>query len=239
MARRKRRPPRVKDNLRTDGALCVTFVNSASPWRQQIETYQDLLAWSVEAGTLSPGQVRRLELAATARPGVAAGVIRRVSTLRRRQRRMLLAVAGGRRPAASDFDPFNAELAMALAARRLVPGTGLCHWSWAEDVEDDLDRMLWPVLVDAAELLASRRIRKLQECPNEGCDHLYIAEGRGRPRQSCDTACASRISSHKYYYRVVKPKRLERQAIERGTDPAQIADLEIPREPPPRKPKKS
>ena len=234
MARRKRRPPRVKDNLRTDGELCVTFVNSASPWRRQIETYRDLLAWSVEVGTLSPDEVSRLEQAAAERPGVAAGVVRRVGPLRGRLRRILTAV-----PAASDFGPFHAELGAALAARRLIPGAGRCRWSWADDVEDDLDRMLWPVLLSTATLLASRRVRGLRECPNEGCDHLFIPAGRGRPRKSCDAACASRIASRKHYYAVVKPKRLERQEIERGADPAQVAGLDVPKEPPPEQPRKS
>ena len=34
--------------LRADGALCVTFVNSAR--RQPLETYDDLVAWSVDTG---------------------------------------------------------------------------------------------------------------------------------------------------------------------------------------------
>lgn len=207
----------MEDLLRSDGALCLTFVNTASPRRQGFETYGDLLAWSVAAGALDGEWRPRLERTAAERPAIAAGVVRRTGTLRGRLRRILLTTARGERPAASDFAPFNAELGAALASRRLVPGAGVCRWSWADEGDGALDRMLWPVLLSAGELLASDAVLKVRRCPHDDCGLLFVARGGGRPRKWCSLACGNRSTSRKHYRRKIKPERQRQKKVREQT----------------------
>ena len=61
MAKRKRRKPAPKPKLvRQDGALCVTFVNTANARRKTLKSYADLLAWGQQSGVLS-GATRTLD----------------------------------------------------------------------------------------------------------------------------------------------------------------------------------
>ncbi len=221
MGRRQRRQT-AKQMLRSDGALCVTFVNSAR--RGPFETYDDLLAWGVGSGALPAADAERLGHAAAARPGVAAGVARRGATLCARLERMFLALPGGGNAAAADFKVFNAELRAALASRHMVQTATGYRWAWAVDPDpDDLDRMLWPVLLSTARLLASEDRLRVRRCSRLGCGLLFIARGSGRPRKWCTPACGERARSVKHYRKKVKP---EKQALMREVRPNAVVRME-------------
>ncbi len=88
MAKRKTET-RTQKMLRSDGSLCVTFVNTGLGKRKALESFGDLLAWGAETGALGAAEAARLEGAAEQRPGIAAGVARRAKTLRARLERIL------------------------------------------------------------------------------------------------------------------------------------------------------
>ncbi len=212
---RRRTENRLQKMLRSDGALCVTFVNTGLGRRRALDSYRDLPAWGLETGALDSTDAARLERAANERPGLAAGVTKRAKTLRARLERILGALAVGRRPAGYDVEAFDLELGAALGRRRLAAtAAGGFEWSWTEAGDEDLDRMLWPVLLSAAELLVSGDRRRLRRCPSENCGLLFVARGGGRPRKWCGAGCRDRNTSRRHYRKVVKPKR-ERQAREK------------------------
>ncbi len=206
MAKRKSET-RIQKILRSDGALCVTFVNTGLGGRRALETYGDLLAWSVRTGALSAPAAERLEWAAEERPGPAGGVARRAKALRSRMERIFLAVARGDKPADSDLPPLNLELGEALSQRRLVAGDDGFHWAWQASDDDEPDRMLWPILFSAGELLTSEDCHRIQQCPGSDCGLLFVARNPGRARIWCGRTCRDRDSSRRYYRKVVKTER--------------------------------
>ncbi|MEE8523502.1 MAG: ABATE domain-containing protein [Thermoanaerobaculia bacterium] len=213
----KRKPlTRLQKLLRSDGALCVTFVNTTSPKRKAIESYDDLLAWGVDAGALAAAESERLASGAAVHPGNAASAVRRALTLRRRLRRILLALAGGGRPAPADLGLFNSDLGRAMATRQVVATGSGYRWSWGDAGGDDLHRMLWPVLRSAADLLTSRYRERVGQCPDEDCGLLFIAHNSGRPRKWCGVACRNRNASQKHYRLRGKSKRARKKLWERG-----------------------
>ena len=211
MAMRKRRAVNVQQMLRSDGALCVTFVNTG--YRKPLDLYDGLLAWGAEVGALATTDVQRLGRLADERPGLAGGVCRRALTLRARLERMLLALAAGDKATKADFQAFDVELRAALANRHQIETTSGYRWAWAADVEDDLDRMLWPVLLSTAELLTSEDRSRVRQCAGQGCGLLFIARNAGRRRKWCGPACGERARSADHYRKKVGPKRraLKRQ----------------------------
>ncbi len=65
----KRKPATtIQKMLRSDGALCLTFVNTGLGKRKALESYADLLAWGVGTGALAAGAAARLAQAAAERP---------------------------------------------------------------------------------------------------------------------------------------------------------------------------
>ncbi len=206
----------------------MTFVNAGprqagSAQRNPFASYADLLAWGIATGTLSRADATRLEAVAAERPGLASGVVRRARTLAGRLRRILLACAAGAIPDAADLEALNADLRAALAARQLIGVRGGCRWSWDAAGGDDLDRVLWPVLESASELLTAETVGKVRECAAEGCDLLFVARGGGKPRKWCSPACRNRETSSRHYQRRLKPARRERERQRRVEDAARRA----------------
>ncbi len=144
--KRQRRPASLSPELvRRDGALCVTFINTASARRQEIENYDDLLAWGLEHGALNDDDVPLLMRATVERRDAVADVVRRAQTLRASVERLLLDLADGRVEEGEAIDALNAELSAQHASRTLVRhGIGV-RWGWIEPGAEG--RMLWPVVV--------------------------------------------------------------------------------------------
>jgi predicted RNA-binding Zn ribbon-like protein len=182
----------------TGGALCLDFVNTvdergAAAPRELLGGYRALLDWGAQAGALSEREARTLRAAAERRPREAQTTLEAARALRERLFAIFSAVAGGRRPAEADLDALNRALAPTLARLRLRPGpASQMEWAWAEE-PSALDRVLWPVLRSAADLLASGEGSRVRECAGETCRWLFLDRSKNASRRWCDmTVCGNR-----------------------------------------------
>ena len=223
MAKRKTDMPQL---VRHDGALCATFVNSASVQRKPFSTYLDLLEWGQRCGALNASDAGRLENAAAERPEAAEAATRQAQELRTRLARILGALAGRATPAAADIAELNHRLAAALAHRRLVPAAQGYRWDWAAPGEDDLDAVLWNVLLSAAEVLSTKVHRRVSVCAGEDCDLILVDRSPGSPRKWC-RICGPRSRSRKHYHKTVKPRR-ERMLRRLALSAAQKRSQQLP-----------
>ncbi len=194
--------------VRRDGALCVTFVNTsagqAGPGRQAIVTYAELLAWAKLAGALGAAAAKHLELVAAERPTGAGRALHRAQQWRDRLERIVVALAARGVPAPADVDALNAELA--LSAYRLVPAVGGYAWTWDGPGDDELDRMLWPVILSAADVLASKARGRVRRCAGQDCELLFVDRSSGSPRKWCSRKrCGDRARAKRRYHASIKP----------------------------------
>lgn len=114
--------------------------------------------------------------------------------------RICVAVAGQRTPAANDIALLNAALAKAMARLQLVATEGDWRWAWA-DGEDALDRMLWPVVWSAAELLTSEARWRVRVCADEQCGWLFLDMSRNRSRRWCAMEDSGNRAKARRHYR--------------------------------------
>ena len=217
----KRKQSQLPELVRHDGDLCATFVNTASGKRQPIRSYADLLVWGQRNGALTPSDAQRLGRAATEHPSDAERVFARARELRDLLERVLLALAARRAPAVDDLEALSDALGAALSNRRLAPADG-GGWrvDWGERGGDDLDRMLWPVVTSAVDVLTSRFRHKVYLCANDDCRLILVDRDPGRPRTRC-RRCARRHRSSKHYRTKVKPRW---DALKRRPTPMQLED---------------
>lgn len=188
-----------------DGGLCVTFVNTASEKRRRLETYAELLEWGQVNGVLAADDVERLSRQAGERPTNAEAVVAEAEKVRSSIERILLALAERRQPAAADLEELNAALA-ALPHQCLTRDADDYRWSWSDRGGDDLDRVLWPVVFSAADVLTSKSRFKVRQCDGEDCDLLFVDHTPGSPRRWCSQkSCGSRASSRRHYQRRLRP----------------------------------
>jgi predicted RNA-binding Zn ribbon-like protein len=185
------------------GNLCLDFVNtsgareSAAP-RERLTSYQDLLLWSRRAGVLDPGTGKRLRRAAAHRQVDAERALRRVRALRERLHQLFLGVAEGRHASTTLLVTLDRLWRAARNRQILVSSEGGFEIRFASNT-DDLDRMFWPIVVSAVELLTSERLRALRRCAE--CDWLFLDESKNGSRRWCKATCGNRARSRKRYDR--------------------------------------
>ena len=198
--------PRNAGNLcLLGGRLCLDFANTAD-WHASghplefLNAYPDLVTWSRHVGILHEDEARELNRATARRSGEAAQVLARAVGLREAIYRIFSRAAAGRRPESPDLAVLNGALAEAYARLRIVPTKDRGYaWEWAG--EDALDRMLWPVVRDAGELLTADDLGRVRECASDdGCGWLFVDTSRNRRRKWCDmSSCGNRAKAKRHY----------------------------------------
>jgi predicted RNA-binding Zn ribbon-like protein len=188
------------------GRLGLDFANTAD-WHasdQPVEfltSYSELVAWSRHVGILTERQVQHLVKEGARRPTDAAAVLQRAIAMREAIYRIFSAVSHGHGPHAGDLAALNAELSTALAQSRIVPAAEGFVWEWAGR-DDALDRMLWPVVQDVADLLISEDLGRVGQCADDRCGWLFLDVSRNRSRRWCSMeACGNRAKARRHYRR--------------------------------------
>jgi predicted RNA-binding Zn ribbon-like protein len=186
------------------GELCLDFVNTVEPRgadqpQEFLATYSDLVAWSRHVGVLSDEEAERLLHEAE-----GEALHRRAVALRETLYRVFLSIIEARPVEARDLEELNAALSPALSRLRIVPRGDGFAWDW-RDGEGDLDRMLWPIVRSAAELLTTGPLDRLKQCA--GCGWLFLDASRSRTRRWCDMrVCGNRAKARRHYERQRKRK---------------------------------
>jgi predicted RNA-binding Zn ribbon-like protein len=189
------------------GALSLDFVNTVkgrvpragNPARnrgdgivgERLDSYDALLSWGRAAGVLTARDASALARKAADAPGEAAGVFRRAHALREASYRLFKAAIEGWPPLADDVVVLNREVRRVRAHESLVPGPTL-RWTW--DRAETLDRVLWPVVQNAVDLLTGTDLARVGQCPGDECGWLFLGASRGRKRQWCEMAACGNLA---------------------------------------------
>lgn len=184
------------------GRLCLDFVNTVA-WRgtgepqDALESYGDLLRWSVRAGALSRGEASELRRGVLENPSRGRTALARARALREAIHRVVLAWKRGRSPDATDLALVNAS---APARDELVSTPG--GFVWAGESSSHPQKMLWRVVWSLADLVSRGDRRRLGRCGSSDCGWLFYDESRGRRRRWCSMRdCGNRAKARRHYAR--------------------------------------
>ena len=181
--------------------LCLDYVNStpnhSDPSEDYLNSYADLVSWSVDVGLLRDGEAQDLIAKASGTPDQASAIHDKAIILREAIYRILSDIAQRQEPKSADLDALNAGLSEAMAHMRLTPAGKGVDWVWETDSPA---WMLWPVAWSAGELLRSDDLKYLRKC--EGCDWLFLDTSRNHSRRWCDMkTCGNRAKARRHYER--------------------------------------
>jgi len=201
------------------GQMALDFVNTASarahgPLKDRLQSYADLVAWADGAHALPDCVPGDLLKAAAEHPRIAARTLEDARALREALYRVFKAFAAG--PGAppapeADMALLNTHFRRANAHRTLCchkPNThGAPTFEWAWDPSGaELDRVLWPVVLAAAELLTAGDPARLKECGGHDCSWLFLDQSKNRSRRWCSMQdCGNRVKAKRHY----QTRRLE------------------------------
>lgn len=194
----------------TGGTLCLDFVNTVDPRhaagrREYLSDFRALAEWGRHAGATGPADTQQLLTVAARAPGKARHVLHRAITLREALYRIFTAATAGQPPPPGDLATLNTELTAALAHTQLAYTPAGFSERW-DDRQPRLDRVLWPVARDAADLLIRGPIERVRECPGAGtCGWMFLDLSKSATRRWCDMrSCGNRAKAHRHYSRARK-----------------------------------
>lgn len=191
----------------TGGHLCLDLANTldnrptAEP-RELLVDFQDLVSWGMQAGAISGALGRTLRQEARRNPQGAKQALDRARKVREDIFRIFSASVAGHAPPASALEKLNAAVSQAFSTRRLTAAGSGMEWEWPESPPLHLDRILWPAVVSAAELLTSDELSRVRECEGERCAWLFLDRSKNSSRRWCDmTVCGNRVKARRHYAR--------------------------------------
>lgn len=153
--------------------------------RDKLSGYADLVAWGAHAGLIAGIEAREILRLGEKQSKAASAVYERALRLRKTIYRIFKCLVEDWRPDPNDIASFNEELSIARTHEQLVPSGKKLSWGW-DDPGGDLDRVLWPIALSAAELLTSGDLSRVRQCGGKACGWLFLDTSRNRSRQWCD-----------------------------------------------------
>jgi predicted RNA-binding Zn ribbon-like protein len=192
---------------RVGGRPALDFVNTVDPRhatdrREYLCDYPALLAWAQSLDTPMPAPADLLAKIAAADPQAASAALDRALAVRESLYSVLAAALSGRPVADGDLAVVNEQLCRATDHHVLRPDDGGgVRDGWVE--VESLDSPLWPILIDAWDVLTTELITRVRECPGEdGCGWLFLDISRSGNRRWCDMrTCGNRAKVRTHYTR--------------------------------------
>ncbi|MBT8397308.1 MAG: CGNR zinc finger domain-containing protein, partial [Gemmatimonadetes bacterium] len=159
--------------------------------------YETLLEWSRLAGILKNSGAKDLRREAMRRPNKAAKTLKRGRDLREAVFGIFSAVASGASPQPALLGILNKHLEKGFRHPRVNSEGSTFHLRWED--EPSLDRVLWPIVRSAVQLLTSDRLERVKVCSAADCDWLFVDSSRNRSRRWCDMAvCGNRSKVRRF-----------------------------------------
>jgi predicted RNA-binding Zn ribbon-like protein len=194
------------------GSLCLDFVNTVSTriealGREYLTSYGELVVWSHHVGLLTAKEAQVLEENAARHPDLAAATLHRAIAVRETVYRVFSKIAHDQRPDGADLATLNRVLREGLSRIEISQAGRGFAWTWVVD-EGELDRMVWPIVRSAADLLTSGDLERVRQCARDGCDWLFVDLSKNQSRRWCSMdMCGSRVKSRRYYRRRKRQER--------------------------------
>jgi predicted RNA-binding Zn ribbon-like protein len=188
------------------GALCLDFANTVHDSRaedneEELHSVADLLKWAKEAGLLSSAASDRLNEHYRHNPREATTALAKAVAVRDLLLSLFAGVANHRSVSSQRLSELNSALAETPGTMQVRNKSGRVETEWTS-VGNGLEQVLFAVLTNAAELLASERVRRIRECASANCTWLFVDESRNRSRRWCDmAACGNRMKARRHYRR--------------------------------------
>ena len=183
------------------GALCLNFANTLNSRldteHDYLRTYPDLTGWTARLGVLPPEQLARLGTLAAQDPHQAETALREAVDLRELLYRLFASAARQTESRREDLDAFILWWGEAVAHGQLSRRENGYTLDWS--AAQDLKAPLWPVVHSAGELLLSRELAQVKECP--GCGWLFLDTSKNRSRRWCSMNTCGVSDKMRRYYR--------------------------------------
>jgi predicted RNA-binding Zn ribbon-like protein len=192
------------------GNLALDLVNTrdtgpdGEPGFDRLVDYDHLLAWAERVGVLSHGEAEAAARRSAQRPAEATAALGRIRALRSAIYEVFETIAKGRDPSQSSLNRLCHLHGEATARGLLVRQGDAFGWDWSNN--EELERVLWPVVHAAVQLLTSGDLERIKRCGR--CSWLFLDATKNRSRRWCSM---EGCGTHEKSERFVARRRAKRQ----------------------------
>ena len=186
------------------GCPCLDFVNTLDLRGTDLpleflHTYQDLVAWSRHAGTISTQEAGIISQRSKNRPSKQTKVLGKAIKLRETIYRVFSSLSEGRPAATEDLAVFNKFLSRTMKNSQIVRTKDGYNWDSKGEMAK-LDWILNPLIRSAADLLISDERKSVKKCGDPACGWLFLDTSRNKSRRWCDMSdCGNRAKASRFY----------------------------------------
>ena len=194
------------------GRPCLDFVNTLD-WRgadqsvEYLHTYQDLVAWSRHAGTISAKEANIMLQRSQKRPSKQDKVLGKAIKLRETIYRIFSSLSDGRPVANKDLSAFNKFLSQTMKSSQIVRTKDGYRW----DSKGEMAKLGWilnPLVRSAADLLVSDELNRVKKCGDPACGYLFLDTSRNKSRRWCIMSdCGNRAKASRFYKKKVAERK--------------------------------
>ena len=203
--------PQLAFPERVGGRLCLDFVNTVDPrrtgeGRDYLASYADVLDWFEALDVRLPRSISWLRRRARAESDEARGMHRQAVAMREATFALINTSRLGGAVLPSDLAKLNQALGESIGHRVLAAAErGGVREEWR--AADTLNQVLWPVAIDAWDLLTEPELTLVRQCPLDagGCGWLFLDMSRAGNRRWCDMrTCGNRAKVRAHYSRTAR-----------------------------------
>jgi predicted RNA-binding Zn ribbon-like protein len=182
------------------GAVCLDFVNTINsrqhPEHEYLTSYAELANWAAKIGILSTEQNHRLQKQAKQDEKAAERTLKKAIEQRELLFRLFVKLARGSEPNKEDMTDFIKFYSEAMASSQLIRTEDRFSPRWKLD--QTLEALLWPIIYSAGEILFSKEVRQVKECPS--CGWLFLDTSKNQTRRWCSmNTCGARDKMRRYH----------------------------------------
>ncbi len=128
----------------------------------------------------------------------AKSVLNRAIELRETIFRIYSSIAEGNSAANKELAVFNKYLSTTMRFSQIIKKKGGFYWDTTGD-KAKLEWILNPIIRSAAELMISRKLRKVKKCSDPVCGWLFLDISRNQSRRWCDMQdCGNRAKASRF-----------------------------------------
>lgn len=187
----------VASNLALDFANTVHDHGSSDP-QDDLQTYEDLMDWSRQAGLLRERTGRELQ---RKKPAQAKLEFERTMKLREAVYAIFFSRARGQRVPREALQRLNWHLKQVMTQASLQSEGKHFALAW-EGSGSPLQRVRREITRSAVSLLTSDRLNRVRQCAGESCTWLFLDTSRNGLRRWCDMrACGNRAKVRRFRQR--------------------------------------
>ncbi len=190
------------------GRPCLDFTNTLD-WRgsdqpvEFLDSYQNLVAWSRHAGTISANEANKLNQRSKTRLSKQTRVLRKAIKLRETIYRIFSSLSEGKPLPAKDLAAFNKFLSQTMRNSQIVRAKDGYDW----DSRGEITKLGWilnPLIQSAADLLVSEELKRVKRCGDPACGWLFLDTSRNKSRRWCNMSdCGNRAKAKRFYKKKV------------------------------------